>query len=101
MSASLSHMNYPFSDITFSIEDNHTFVIGIDVDEQRFYVYYNNNFAYYDYISTGRCQDLAAVVWGGNDPTTNDDVSVNFGDEPFKYKIVDSITQIVILFLLS
>ena len=33
------------------------------------------------------CRDLNVYVWGANTPSANDDVSINYGDKPFKYNI--------------
>ena len=44
------------STIPFSVEDEHTVGIGIDVDERRFFVFYKNNYAYYEYIMPDNAQ---------------------------------------------
>ena len=87
MSSSISHTGSKFTKLPFSVDDRHTVGVGIDVDEHRFYVFYNNNYAYYDFIKTGKCNEMKARVWGSVDPSTDDYVSVNFGDKPFSYNI--------------
>ena len=87
MSIPLSHTGTDATNIPFSVASEHTIGLGIDVDKHLFYVFYNNNYAYYDYIKTGECQDLRAVIWGANSELADDNVSVNFGDRPFLYDI--------------
>ena len=87
MHQSLSQTSNEFSRIPFSVEDEHTVGVGIDVDEHRFYVFYNNHFSYYDFVMTNKCQNLNTRIFGAYTSITNDEVSINFGDEPFKYNI--------------
>ena len=87
MAQSFSHIGSSYSSIPFPVEDEHTVGVGIDVDEHRFYVFYNNNYAYYDFIMPGKCRNLNVRVVGAYTSDTNDNVSINFGDKPFKYKI--------------
>ena len=87
MPESLSQNNNTRTPLPFSVEDEHTIGVGIDIDEHRFYVFYKNNFAFYDFKMTSKCKRINARVWGANINLTDDNVSVNFGDEPFKYNI--------------
>ena len=87
MDKNFSHNNAETEDIPFSANDEHTVGVGIDVDDHKFYVFYNNNFAYYDFVKPGIMRNLTPCIWGAVTPLTDDYVSVNFGNKPFKYSI--------------
>lgn len=75
----LSKSNTTNTRMPFSVDDEHTVGVGIDVDAQRFYVFYKNNYAYYDFLMPRKCTNLYVAIWGADLPYTDDNVSINFG----------------------
>ena len=94
MDKKISRTNSDKESIPFSIvDDEHTVGVGIDVDEHKFYVFYNNSFAYYDLIKSEILTDLTPCMWGAVTSSANDYVSVNFGDAQFKYNIISQVSH--------
>ena len=71
----------------FKLEKEYTVGLGIDVAEHKFYVFYNNYFDYYDFNAIDDCNELNVKVWGSVSDQSDDYISLNFGDTPFKYDI--------------
>lgn len=65
---------------------NPTIGVGIDLDEQMFYVFYSNNY-YTTKDFTIKKNEKVNIVIREDKTATFDTVKVNFGYEPFKYNI--------------
>ena len=76
-----------FSRIPFPVSDEHTVGIGVDADAKIFYIFYNNSYAYHDFKSNVSCTLINPQIWGADIDITDDNVSANLGDTPFKYNI--------------
>ena len=76
-----------FEVLNISTGTEHTIGIGIDIEKRKFYVFYKNQFRVVDIINSAKIKDYSAIVYGANDETTNEVVSVNFGDYPFEHSL--------------
>ena len=72
---------------TFSVENEHTVGIGIDYDNEMFFVFHGNNYFEYRFYKPDNCKRIHAVAFGATHDLVDDNISVNFGMTPFKYNI--------------
>ena len=71
----------------FTIEDNHTVGVGIDFENEMFFVFNNNNYYEHKFKRPNKCERIYATIRGADSDSCNEYVSVNFGNTPFKYNI--------------
>ena len=77
----------PNAKIPFALQSVHTIGVGIDTHKNIFYVFYENNFAYYNFSVSKPIKSLNVILMGASIDKANDEISVNFGAFPFKYNI--------------
>ena len=79
-------------DTPFHVTIPYTVGVSIDTINNRFTVFYNNTFFTAEFNQSAKIKNLNAYIWGANVFQTNEEVSVNFGEYPFKYTVSDLIS---------
>ena len=69
----------------------YTIGVGIDTIHNTFTVFYNDAFFTVEFNQSAKIMNINAYIWGANYYMTDEEVSVNFGEYPFKYSVSDLI----------
>ena len=73
--------------LPFKLTDPYTIGVGIDIKTSIFSVYYNNYTYSIQYNKSLQVKTMNAHIWGCNSDLADENISVNFGDLDFHYKV--------------